>query len=68
MSPLINLSILSPIHHLVDGGERSEDAALVRLHDVAVLDHLVQDDVNRVQVEHDLIRSRGQRKLNAQAC
>lgn len=51
---------MSAVGHLVDGGERSEDAALVRFYDVSVLDHLVQDDVNSVQVEHDLMMSRGQ--------
>lgn len=50
----------SAIGHLVDGGERSEDAALVCFNDAAVLNHLVQDDVNRVQVKHDLIASQSQ--------
>lgn len=49
---------VSAVGHLVQGGERREDAALVRLHDVSVLDHLVQDDVHSVQVEHDLRRRR----------
>lgn len=44
----------SAVGHLVEGGERRQHAALVRLHDVSVLDHLVQDDVDPVQVEHDL--------------
>lgn len=44
----------SVLGHLVEGGERREDAALVGLDDVPVLDHLVQDDVDSVQVEHDL--------------
>lgn len=44
----------SAVGHLVEGSERREDAALVGLHDVSVLDHLVQDDVDSVQVEHDL--------------
>lgn len=44
----------SVLGHLVEGGERCEDAALVGLDDVPVLDHLVQDDVDSVQVEHDL--------------
>lgn len=47
----------SAVGHLVEGSERSEDPALVGLHDVSVLDHLVQDDVNSVQVEHDLTTS-----------
>lgn len=44
----------SAVGHLVERGERRQDAALVGFHDVSVLDHLVQDDVNFVQVEHDL--------------
>lgn len=44
----------SAVGHLVQGAERRQDAALVSFHHVSVLDHLVQDDVDSVQVEHDL--------------
>ena len=50
---------VSAVGHLVEGGERRQDPALVGLHDVSVLDHLVQDDVDSVQVEHDLVTSQG---------
>lgn len=46
--------LVSAVGHLVKGGERRKDAAFVCLNDVSILDHLVQDDVNSVQVEHDL--------------
>lgn len=52
----------SAVCHLVKGVERCKDAALVCLHNVSVLDHLVQDDVDSVQVEHDLMmRSKKQK-------
>lgn len=44
----------STISHLVEGSERCEHATLVCFHNVSVLDHFIQDDVDSVQVEHDL--------------
>ena len=50
------MTSLLAVGHLVEGCERRQDAALVGFYDVSVLDHLVQDDVDSVQVEHDLRR------------
>lgn len=44
------------VGHLVQGVEWGQDVALVGLHNSPVLDHLVQDNVNAVQVEHNLPR------------
>lgn len=44
----------STISQLVEGSKRCEYATLVCFHDVSVLDHFIQDDVDSVQVEHDL--------------
>lgn len=48
------MSSVSAVCHLVQGAERRQDAAPVGLHHVSVLDHLIQDNVDSVQVEHDL--------------
>lgn len=48
------MSSVSAVGHLVQGAERCQDAAPVGLHHVSVLDHLIQDDVDSIQVEHDL--------------
>ena len=42
------------VSQCVQRAERGQDAGVVGLHHVAVLDHLVQDDVDLVHVEHDL--------------
>lgn len=67
LQPVTSLPVgfwASAVGHLVEGGERCEHAALVRLHDVSVLDHLVQDDVDSVQVEHDLMTTSSQRNTH----
>lgn len=67
LQPVTSLPVgfwASAVGHLVEGGERCEHAALVRLHDVSVLDHLVQDDVDSVQVEHDLMTTPSQRNTH----
>lgn len=48
------MSSVSAVGHLVQGAQRRQDAAPVGLYNVSVLDHLVKDDVDSVQVEHDL--------------
>lgn len=48
------MSSASAVGHLVQGAERRQDPTPVGLYHVAVLDHLIQDDVDSVQVEHDL--------------
>lgn len=45
----------SAVSQLVQSSQRGQDAAFVGLHNLPVLDHLVQDDVDSVQVEHDLM-------------
>lgn len=52
----------SAVNHLVQRGERRQDATLVGLHDPSVLDHLIQDDVDSIQVEHDLVVPSQRRK------
>lgn len=45
----------SALGQLVQGSQRCQDATFVGLHDLPVLDHLIQDDVDSIQVEHDLM-------------
>lgn len=51
----------SAVNHLVQSSERCQDATFVGLHDLPVLDHLIQDDVDSIQVEHDLMAVPSQR-------
>lgn len=46
--------VVSAVGQLVQGAERRQDAVPVGLHHVSVLDHLIKNDVDSVQVEHDL--------------
>lgn len=48
------MSSVSAVGHLVQGAERCQDAASVGLHHVSILDHLIQNNVDSVKVEHDL--------------
>lgn len=45
----------SALGHLVQGSQRRQDATFVGLHHLSVLDHLIQDYVDSIQVEHDLM-------------
>lgn len=55
----------SAVNHLVQGSEWRQDATFVGLHHLSVLDHLVQDDVDSIQVEHDLSAGLSRMRMNA---
>lgn len=56
----------SAVNHLVQGSEWRQDATFVGLHHLSVLDHLVQDDVDSIQVEHDLLAGLSRMQMRTQ--